>query len=98
MVQKRKTKRNNKKQKMANNIHGGFLNDIANLALIPGLATYGAYKIQKNLKKKKGGTKKRKEMQKGGFIRAPSTQHFYSNCNQNTTINNDNTLSYEPGS
>ena len=98
MVQKRKTKRTNKKQKIPNNIRGGFWNDIANLALIPGLATYGAYKLQNNLKKKKGGTKKRKGVQKGGFIRAPSTQHFYSNCNQNATINNENTWSYEPGS
>ena len=79
------------------------------MALIPGLATYGAYNIDKRLKKKKKGGKKNslkkkkkggkktRNNQYGGFIRAPEPQHFYSDCNKTASINN-NTWAYEPGS
>ena len=63
-------------------IGGSFWNDLANLALIPGLATYGAHKLHKN-KKSKGGKKSKKKSLKGGFIRGGVPQHFYGSKNTN---------------
>ena len=85
---KTKTKTNNKT--------GGFINDLANLALIPGLATYGAFKLNQKIKKKNSKKKnsKKKNKQDGGFIRDHSTQHFYSNCNKNSSVSK--TWDYKP--
>ena len=73
MVKSKKSKNKIKKSK-----GGSFWNDLANLALIPGIATLGSYKLSKKIAKKKKSNKMNKN-KKGGFIRAGSTQFFNGN-------------------
>ena len=69
MAKSKKSKNKIKKSK-----GGSFWNDLANLALIPGIATLASYKLSKKRARKK--SKKMNKNKKGGFIRDGSTQFF----------------------
>ena len=73
MAKSKKSKNKIKKSK-----GGSFWNDLANLALIPGIATLASYKLSKKIAKKKKSNKMHKN-KKGGFIRDGSTQFFNGN-------------------